>query len=373
MQKPYELIDMQSSGDGAVATAFANQVAYCEANAAPITSRVVAAVGRLLAQPAHPFLRRIAGWNGAPLADALPLRAAGGLHALHRSGAAPEIAPIYAGEVDGVEQAAAIVARVIDAHGDALMSWLDGPPQTNEAGRSSSYVQALLWLAAQGLPPRFELLELGSSAGINLMLADYGYDLGGVRVGPEDAVLSFKPEWEGPPPPAQAIEIVSARGCDVAPIDLREPAEAARLAAYIWPEQTQRFARLEAAVALAHRSPPQLEALNAADFVEAVLAEPQATGVTRVVLHSVVWQYIPADQQARVEAALQKAAAQATRDRPLAHVSVEANRTVHRHEVRARYWPGGAEDRLLALSHAHGASYRWVAGEGGAAAASSSS
>jgi hypothetical protein len=37
----------------------------------------------------------------------------------------------------------------------------------------------MLWLAGQGLPPRFECLEIGSSAGINLMIDRYFYDLGG--------------------------------------------------------------------------------------------------------------------------------------------------------------------------------------------------
>lgn len=362
MRKAYEFVDIGIAGDGAVATAFANQVAYCEANAAPITARVVGALALLLREPRHPFLKRIASWQGAPLADALPLRAAGGLHALYRRGAAPELAPLYAGDVAQVADAAAIIARVIEAHGDTLMPWLDGPPQTNEAGRSSSCVQALLWLTSQGLPPRFELLELGSSAGINLMLAHYRYDLGGVTVGPADAALSLTPEWEGPPPPDERFEIVSARGCDVAPIDLTRPAEAARLAAYIWPEQTQRFARLDAAVTLAASLRPDVAQTSAADFVEAALAEPQPAGVKRVVMHSVVWQYIPADQQARIESALAAAGARATPERPIAHISVEANRTVHRHEVRARYWPGGADDALLSLSHAHGASYRWLGG-----------
>ena len=35
----YEFVDMHTRGEGAVATAFANQVAYCEAGGAPITAR----------------------------------------------------------------------------------------------------------------------------------------------------------------------------------------------------------------------------------------------------------------------------------------------------------------------------------------------
>ena len=46
------------------------------------------------------------------------------------------------------------------------MPWLDGPPQTNEAGRSANFAAAFLWLVDQGLPADFELMEIGSSAGI---------------------------------------------------------------------------------------------------------------------------------------------------------------------------------------------------------------
>ena len=88
MSERYEFVDMGATGAGAVRTAFANQVAYCRSSEAPVTARIVAALAALLDKPATDFARRIASWEGAPLADALPLRAAGGLHALHLAGAA---------------------------------------------------------------------------------------------------------------------------------------------------------------------------------------------------------------------------------------------------------------------------------------------
>src|SRR5690606_24830413 len=180
MSERYAFIDINATGADAVRTAFANQVAYCRAADAPVTARIAAALAALLDAPATDFARRIAAWPGAPLADALPLRAAGGLHALHLSGAAPELAPIYA-DADDINDAA-IVAGVVQRQEAALLPWLDGPPQTNEAGRSSNFIAAMLWLAEQGLPPRFDCLEIGSSAGINLMIDRYHYDLGGVQV-----------------------------------------------------------------------------------------------------------------------------------------------------------------------------------------------
>ncbi|MGQ0277474.1 DUF2332 domain-containing protein [Sphingopyxis sp. Q841] len=358
MSERYKFVDMNETGPDAVRTAFANQVAYCRAAEAPITARIVAAVATLLDRPETGFARRIADWPGAALADALPLRAAGGLHALHLSGAADDLAPIYADANDIND--AVIVAGVVRRHEAALLPWLDGPPQTNEAGRSANFIAAMLWLADQGLPARFECLEIGSSAGINLMLDRYHYDLGGVQVGPQPGVMAFTPDWQGRHPPQHAIEIVSAKGCDVAPIDLTDPAQALRLKVFVWPEHAIRFARIEAAIVAAEARPPDLVRMTAADFVEQELAKPQAAGTTRLLMHSIVWQYVPGDQQARITAAMEAAGARATADRPLAWVALEANRTVHGHELVVRHWPGGAAPVMLARAHPHGAWIEWL-------------
>ena len=358
MSERYEFVDINATGARAVRTAFVNQVAYCRASDAPVTARIVAALAALLDKPATGFARRMADWQGAPLADALPLRAAGALHALHLAGTARELAPIYADAEDIND--AAIVAGVVARHEAALLPWLDGPPQTNEAGRSSNFIAAMLWLAEQGLPPHFNCLEIGSSAGINLMIDRYHYDLGGVQVGPQPGVMAFTPEWRGTHPPQQPIEIVGLKGCDVAPVDLTDPAQALRLKAFIWPEHAVRFARMEAAVAAARQKRPDIVRATAPDFIEAELRKPQTKGTTRVLMHSIVWQYVPEDQQLRVTTAMEEAGAEATPDRPLAWIALEANRTVHHHELVVRYWPGGEASKMLGRAHPHGAWVEWM-------------
>ena len=354
MNEPsYRAQTLYQAGGSTVVDAFHNQSLYCRANDAPITARVVEAVRHLLASGAPgELLDRVRGWAGAPLADALPLRVAGGLHSLHLKGGEQALSAIYRGEDadDG-----AVIGEVVIRREAELLPWLDGPPQTNEAGRSSNFILALLWLAERGLHSRFECLEIGSSAGINLMIDRYRYDLGGVEIGAEDGALSFDPEWRGPPPPDRAIEFASLRGCDVAPVDLTDPAQALRLKAYIWPEHHVRFARMDAAIVAATARKPDIVGMNAAEFVEQALAEPQADGTTRVLMHSIVWQYVPADQQARVTAAMEAAGLRATAERPLAWIALEANRTVHHHELTVRYWPGGEQRLQLGVAHAHGA------------------
>ena len=148
---------------------------------------------------------------------------------------------------------------------------------------------------------------------------------------------------------------------DVAPVDLTDPDQALRLRAYIWPELTERFTRMDAAIAEAHHSPPLIRKKSAGNFVAEVLASPVEPNATRAIVHSVVWQYIPVDERAAITAAIEAAGAVATSDAPLAWISLEANRDTHRHELTVRWWPGGAEVTHLATAHPHGA---WVEWEG---------
>jgi hypothetical protein len=78
-----------------------------------------------------------------------------------------------------------------------------------------------------------------------------------------------------------------------------------------------------------------------------------------MLFHSIVWQYIPPEGRARIEAAMEQAGSRATPERPLAWVMVETNRQTFRHELRTRYWPGGEEAALLGEAHAHGAWVDW--------------
>jgi hypothetical protein len=301
---------------------------------------------------------RIRDWPRPSLEDALPLRVAAGFHHLFLTGDAPELAPVYAGEVTdqaAVDATVVNLARRFDAR---LLPWLDGPPQTNEAGRAASLMAGLLWLG-EHVTPRFELNEIGASAGVNTMLERYFFDLGGVTVGPPDSPMRIVPEWRGPPPPAIAPEIVRIRGCDIAPVDLADPEQALRLKSYVWPDAAPRMARIDAAIALAAAHRLNLVQADAGEWVLARLAEPQPQGVTRVLYHSIMWQYLPPETRTAIKRAMAAAGAQATAERPLAWVSLETNRATFRHELRVSFWPGGGTPVLLATAHPHGAWVSW--------------
>jgi hypothetical protein len=230
----------------------------------------------------------MAHWPGLTAEHAMPLRLAGGFHNLHLTHADSRLAPIYAGAVTDQAEVDKIVLAVARQHDAQLLPWLDGPPQTNEAGRSAGLMAGLLWLAArlgQKLATQLELLEIGASAGANTMLDCFAFDLGGVRAGPPDSPILIRPEWRGPPPPASDVQIVSIKGCDQAPVDLTDPAQALRLTSYCWPENHDRLDRLARIVAMANERKPDLVKADAADWVEARLADP----LDRLAVHSRCW------------------------------------------------------------------------------------
>ena len=341
-----------------VADAIAWQADHAEANGAPNMARLIRGLLTLLDSDTATG-RRMANWHGLSLEDALPLRVAGGFHWLYLNGEEPRLGEIYEGLMTDQSLVDGLVTDTAQTFDHMLLPWLDRPPQTNEAGRSAAVMAALMWLSSK-IGPKFELNEIGASAGVNTMMARFAFDLGGVQAGPSLSSLRIVPEWRGAAPPANPVEIVGAKGCDTMPVDLTDPDEALKLKAYIWPDATERMARMDAAIAMAERMPPEIARQDAAAFVKEMLAGEQAEGVTRVLFHTIMWQYLPEATRDAITAAMETAGARATANNPLAWIAVETNRETFRHECRVRYWPGGEEAVQLAEAHAHGAWVQWM-------------
>lgn len=349
-----------SATDGreqAVRESFAHQADFCVKLGSPFTGHLCALVGERLDR-ATPIGRRILDWPGDPdpRKDALPLRLCGGLHALARSGSAPGWTALYPpAPLPDDETLWRGLSGVLEGQGSFLDPWLDGPPQTNEVGRSNVLMPGLLAIADHfGLP--IHLFELGASAGLNLLLDRYGFDLGGIGAGDPQSRLRLRPEWEGPPPPRSEVRVDRRRGVDVKPGNVIADRE--RLLAYVWADQPKRLLQLEAAIDIATADPPPLDRGDAADWLETHLQIDPVPGVTRVVQHSIAFQYFPPDTQARVTARIEAAGARARVDAPVAWLRYEWVAGDATHSLRLRTWPG--EERLLAYAHAHGAWVRWL-------------
>lgn len=345
--------------------AFRIQEFYCAKMAAPIYARICRALAENLTRDSHTGAR-VLDWPGEPTRDALPLRLMGGLHALVLAGCDDELAALFSGAIDAPEAVVRVLQEAVVRHDAALLPWLDGPPQTNEPGRSGPLMAGLIEVARR-FWPKLEILEIGSSAGLNLLIDRYRIKLGSTVVGSDDSPVTLAPDWQGPSPEPVPLEIDAIRGCDVNPMDATDPTIEARLAAYVWPEAPERLARLRSAVAMMRERGVRLDRADAADWITARLAETQAARVTRVLMHSVVWQYLPEDTAARIRTSMAVAGAAATAERPLAWVSMEPDRATAQQVIRVRSWPDGSPAEVIATAHAHGA---WVrAGTPGAAGA----
>lgn len=305
-------------------------------------------------------------WAGGDVkslfADAAPLRFLGGLHFLALSGAAPDLAGEYppAKAEPDVERLAEHVAKAALDHQAALARFLTSPPQTNEVNRSVCLLTGFLTVARRaGLPLR--CLEIGASAGLNLNWDRYRYDLGDLGAwGDPNSPVRLGTDWSGAPPPFDVVATVVERsGCDQNPIDVTVPAQALRLKAYVWPDQAERMARLDGAIALARLHPPRVEAADAAAWVQAQARG--APGTATVIYHSVVWSYLPAETQAAVAAAIADAGESAAAAAPVAWLKMEPDPAdlAGPMELRLTFWPGG-DETLLARVHPHGAKVSWT-------------
>ncbi|HYP47700.1 MAG TPA: DUF2332 domain-containing protein, partial [Thermoleophilaceae bacterium] len=251
----------------------------------------------------------------------------------------------------------AFLATVAE-HRDELRELVHNPVQTNEVGRARALACGLLLLAREtGMPLR--LLELGSSAGLNLRWDSFGYRSGSFSFGDPNSPVGFRDFLEGDPPPAppERVEIAGRAGCDPRPVDVNDPDGVLTLRSYVWPDQLERLHLLDAALALAVTVPVELEAAGAADWLERRLGA-SVPGACTVVFHSIVMQYVDDAERGRINRVIAAAGARASEAAPLAHLALEPGG--EHAELRLTRWPGGHE-RLLARCGYHGSPVRWTA------------
>lgn len=174
--------------------------------------------------------------------------------------------------------------------------------QTNEPQRC-----AVLLPALSRIDGPIALLEVGASGGLCLFPDRYSYrythDDGRVLAldptgGASTVVLECRVRGERMPR-VRVPEVVWRAGIDLNPLDPRDPETKRWLTALVWPGESGRTARIEAAVDIAAAEPPLLVAGDAADALR-TLAEAAPSGVTLVVTTPGVLAHIPAANRTRV-------------------------------------------------------------------------
>jgi hypothetical protein len=158
------------------------------------------------------------------------------------------------------------LASFCAAHRDELVAVLvSRRTQTNEVGRCGAIRAALAHVASRGAP-RVGLLDVGCSAGLNLFVDAYGCDYGAGVLGPAGARPVLRCELRGAAPPTELPEVAARVGLDLSPIDATDRDEVDWLLACLWPDDLERFERLEAAIDVAAARRGELD-LVAGDMV----------------------------------------------------------------------------------------------------------
>ncbi len=302
------------------------------------------------------------GHEDDPGPSGLALRLAGSVHRLVLERRAGELATFYPSvggswDVDGGWPA---FRRLLEEQPEAVREWLDRAPQTNEVGRASALYGGLLHLPDElRLPVR--LFEMGASGGLNLLADRFCYvDESGTIHGDPTSGVRLEGAWRGRDLRAWPdLAFTERSGCDVKPVDARSTEGRLALTAYVWPDQQARHERLRGALALAGQHDYEVRRQGAADFVAGI---ELLDGATTVLWHSVMWQYVPAAEQAAVSERVASLGEQATPQQPLVHLFLEPTRRSpgSRHEflVVSESWPAG-ERTVLGASVGHGLPTTW--------------
>jgi hypothetical protein len=261
----------------------------------------------------------------APLPQRRPLLLLAAVHYLLLSGAEDELAAFYdtVKEVRGPStpppagtDVASAFAGFCRAHQAELVRLIaTRTTQTNEVGRCTALLPGLCHIAATyGWDQPLSLLDLGTSAGLNLLFDDYSYvyraatgdssltaGVAGSGVALECSVrddLTFLPDLRLP--------LMAERvGLDLSPVDPFSDDDALWLLACQWPDNPPRFGRLRAALANVRAAPhpPRLERGDMVHDLARVAATIRADGPL-VVFHSWVAAYLSEEQQRALTAAV---------------------------------------------------------------------
>jgi hypothetical protein len=275
----------------------------------------------------------------------LPLRLFGGVHYLVLSGRVP----------DGWEH----FGDTLRVHRGWLTRFVrEQPVQTNEVQRSWALVPGVL-AVADGRP--VDLIELGPSAGLNLLWDHYRYRYGGLAWGNPAAELELVGNAvDGPPAELldRGVEVRARLGVDRHPVDVRSEEGALLLESFVWADQAHRLDRLRRAIQIVRADTPQLVQ---GDYVETLprLLRERDTSVLTVIYHSVSLGYLSRADRERVRALIAEDGERGS----LAHVSLEfvEDPAFDGFALDVTTFPDG-QTRRLARVTGHADELVWVAG-----------
>lgn len=166
--------------------------------------------------------------------------------------------------------------------------------QTNECRRCVALLPMVMMAAFRV----FHLIDVGTSAGLNLGLDRYGYTFNDEEQRPGSPMLDA--ESKGVDPTFADIEVLSRTGLDLNPLDPADHSARRWLDALIWPEHLERRARLRSALEMVSNLDIEMISGNALETLSEVLDRLPA-GEPAVVMSSFALNQFDAAERDRLE------------------------------------------------------------------------
>ena len=249
---------------------------------------------------------------------------------------------------------------------DALLELVStGLVQTNEPRRCTVLLPAFATVARLAGDRPLALIEIGASAGLNLLFDRYGYDYGAGRsVGDPRAPVRFACALRGavlPPLHAGLPQVTTRVGIDLHPIQADDPQATRWLRALVWPEHPERRHRVTAgARRSAARAPDPGGRRCPHRPPQAVAAAPVDAALC--VFHIATLAHFPPEARERFRALI----AELARQRDLFWLSSEGVGLGERRRqgeyvtILTAFQQGRQVERQLAYNHQHGAWLEWL-------------
>lgn len=164
--------------------------------------------------------------------------------------------------------------------------------QTNECRRCVALLPGI-WEAPFD---RFHLIDVGTSAGLNLAIDRYLYRWDDLTWG-QDSNLELSTSLRGGSPRPRDIEVLSRIGLDLNPINPTDPDERLWLESLVWPEHHERRSRLKAALDILQTVPVEFVAGSALETLPEVFDRLPADEPVVVMNSMVLVQWDPTDRE----------------------------------------------------------------------------
>lgn len=232
--------------------------------------------------------------------------------------------------------------------------------QTNEVRRCSAFLPAFEQVSCLGNRKPLAMIEIGPSAGLNMLWDKFGYDYGSAGyTGDKASPVQLRCTTLGhlqPPLPKTMPQVVKRVGIDLMPIDVNDEQATRWLHALIWPEQRDRAQLLTQALELARQHLPTIIKGNALDVLPDVLAD-MPPDATLCIYHSYALNQAPRTIREQILELI----AHYGKTHDLFRVSQEWYAGQEQAQVELyRYQQGEIQQTLLTYCESHGRWLEWL-------------